>query len=461
MTDHPIRTADAADQRRARTSLYRAVWRWHFFAGLFVLPFLITLSVTGALYLFRDEIDAIVHADLKRVAVQEATAPMPPSALMAAALTAHPGTAAKITLPATPDSSAEVTVDTLSGERLAVYVNPYDAAVLGSLPDRGTIMWTVRTLHSLKYFGPVARGLIEIAAGWSILLVLTGAYLWWPRGQSGGVVTLRGKPAQRIFWRDLHAVLGLVLGGFIAFLAITGMPWSGVWGAKVNEWANGSNFGYPSGVRVNVPMSDARMAQDGPTTWSLEQARVPLAEGGASMEPIGIDDAVSVFDGLGLHKGYTVVFPKGPTGVFSASVYPDDLAQQRVVHLNAYSGKPLIDMSYGDYGPLGRWLEFGINVHLGQEFGLANKLVLLAVCIGNVVLAVAAGAMWWKRRPKGAMGVPPLPAERGRLAGVAALMAVGGLAFPLVGLSFLVMLALDLLVSRGWRHRHAGMAARA
>lgn len=29
------------------TALYRAIWRWHFYAGLFVVPFLIVLAVTG------------------------------------------------------------------------------------------------------------------------------------------------------------------------------------------------------------------------------------------------------------------------------------------------------------------------------------------------------------------------------------------------------------------------------
>ncbi len=36
--------------------IYRAVWRWHFYAGLIVIPFLISLAVTGGLYLFKDEI---------------------------------------------------------------------------------------------------------------------------------------------------------------------------------------------------------------------------------------------------------------------------------------------------------------------------------------------------------------------------------------------------------------------
>ena len=55
--------------------------------------------------------------------------------------------------------------------------------------NRGTVMRTVRYLHSFKFFGQTPRKLIEIAAGWSILLVATGIYLWWPRNGRGGVVS--------------------------------------------------------------------------------------------------------------------------------------------------------------------------------------------------------------------------------------------------------------------------------
>ena len=199
MSDITLPASGATTVRRVSADLYRAVWRWHFFAGLFVLPFLITLSVTGALYLFRDELDAIIHADLKRVEIRADAATARPSAIVAAALAAHPGTAVKFTDPATPDASAEVTVRTEAGDRLAVHVDPHDAKVLGAMADRGTVMWTIRSLHSLKYFGPVARGIIEIAAGWSILLVATGIYLWWPRGRKGGVLTVRGTPKRWMF----------------------------------------------------------------------------------------------------------------------------------------------------------------------------------------------------------------------------------------------------------------------
>nr|WMC98669.1 PepSY domain-containing protein [Aminobacter aminovorans] len=437
---------------RSASNLYRAVWRWHFYAGLMVLPFMITLAVTGALYLFKDEIDTSVYSDLKRVTVAQTK--VTPEVMVDAALANYPGTAVKYLDPAMPGSSAEITVASADFGKLAVYVNPYDGSVLGALPDRGTIMWTIRYLHSLKYFGDGARMVIELAGGWSILLVGTGIYLWWPRGKKGGVVSVRGKPRNRMFWRDLHAVTGLFAGVFIVFLAITGMPWSGVWGEKVNEWANGSNFGYPSGVRVDVPMSGEHLDHVAKTSWSLEQARLPESSAAAGT-PIGLNKAVETFDRLGLHRGYTVAIPGKPAGVYTGSVYPDAASQQRVIHLDQYSGEPLIDMGFADYGLGGKWMEWGISVHMGQEFGLVTQLVLLAACLGIVLLAVSAGVMWWKRRPSGSLGVPPLPDDPKVFRGLIAILALGGIAFPLVGISLLVMLVLDWAGTRVMRPRFA------
>lgn len=39
-------------------ALYRAFWRWHFYAGLLVMPVLMLMAATGAVYLFSDQIEA-------------------------------------------------------------------------------------------------------------------------------------------------------------------------------------------------------------------------------------------------------------------------------------------------------------------------------------------------------------------------------------------------------------------
>ncbi|KFA19683.1 hypothetical protein A11G_0107045 [Xanthomonas vasicola pv. musacearum NCPPB 4392] len=528
MTDH-----SGVDQARQgnRWRFYRAVWRWHFYAGLLVLPFIIWLAVTGAAFLYQDAIDRSVHHDLKVVPVGHAR--VPAQQLVAAAQQRYAGRLFVYTTPKQVDASAEIGLVDAHGVRQVVYVDPYRARVLGALPEHGTLSWTIRRLHSLALVGPYAPGLIEMAGGWAIVLVLTGVYLWWPRGRRGGVISVRGKPKQRLFWRDLHAVTGAGVGAILLLLALTGMPWSWLWGAQVNRWANGHDFGYPAGLRVQQPMSQQRLADSGEPAWSLRQARlpesvVPVRGAGGLDEPlhcehasalqvgnehsehmalsahaghvdheenaehlaesehaehvahaeqstqhahsaesahaahgdaggfvgpgrgaIGLDAAIARFDARGILPGYSVAPPRGTTGVCTASVYPADLQRQRVIHLDQYSGAVLLDMRYRDYGPLAKLMEWGINVHLGQQYGTANQLILLFACIAIVLLCVSAAVMWWKRRPSGGLGVPPLPADPRTLRGLMVLLVLCGLIFPLVGAS----LVLIWLFDRYWMQR--------
>ena len=60
-------TNRAGSARPPMSGAYRAVWRWHFYAGLLVLPVLCLMALTGGLYLFKDEIDAAVYRPYERI----------------------------------------------------------------------------------------------------------------------------------------------------------------------------------------------------------------------------------------------------------------------------------------------------------------------------------------------------------------------------------------------------------
>ena len=60
--------------------LHRAAWRWHFYAGLIILPFLAWLAITGSLYLFKPEIERWIYAGWSLV---EPRAPLAPAMLIA------------------------------------------------------------------------------------------------------------------------------------------------------------------------------------------------------------------------------------------------------------------------------------------------------------------------------------------------------------------------------------------
>ncbi len=425
-------------------SLYRAIWRWHFFAGLLVIPFMISLAVTGGLYLFNDEIDDTVFA--YRNIVPAGTERLPPSAIVATAIESVPGSAAvSYRTPAGADRSARVTVG-IGKAKMLVFVDPYTGAILDQVAPTQEFNQVVEDLHSLDYFGKSVETIIEIVAGFAILLVFTGIYLWWPRQQTGGVLTVRGTPARRVFWRDLHAVTGIVAGLLIVFLAFSGLLWSGYWGATVNGKLTAMGLGYPAVLWDQVPTSTKVSTDVLPrANWLMENAPVPTSSG-VGAEPVGIDRAVAIADEAGMLPGYELALPTDESGVYTAAIFPAELARERTIHIDQYSGKPLVDVAFGDYPALGKAIEWSINVHKGQEWGRANQLLMLAACLSIVLISLSAVVMWWKRRPAGRVGVPPMPPKRSVYAGLWIMAIFFGLTFPLTGLAIVIMVVADQLL---------------
>ena len=437
--------SDVVAARPAQDAVYRAVWRWHFYAGLLCLPFLILLSATGSLYLFKDEINGTLFAYRTMVAPQ-ASHPLSPDVLLFNASQAEPAAVpVSMANPADPTAAAVVTMAE-GPRRTLVYLNPYNGDVLDRVDRDVEFMMVVRRLHSLAYFGTVANGVIEVVAGFAIILVVTGTYLWWPRRQGGGVVSVRGTPRKRVWWRDLHAVTGLVAGAGLFFLAATGLPWSAWWGQQVRTLSNEAGVGQPRALWANKPVSNVPMQEMLTTTgWAMEDAPVPVSQPSAAAS-IGPARAVEILRGLGMPPGFEISLPVGDTGVYAAAAYPKDVASQRMISLDQYTGKPLVDVRFGDLGGVARAIQYGIGIHKGEHWGRANQLAMLAFCLATILLSVTAAVMWWKRRPAGRLGVPPWPRDRRVAATVTVIVLALGALFPLTGLAILIMVVVDLAI---------------
>ena len=449
---------DAEGARRG--SFYRAVWRWHFIAGLLVLPFLCILATTGALYLFQGELDAWIYRSWDRVAPGAAEKPL--HELVADVEAATRGKVMQLTLPAERDRALRMIVHA-DGQAQTAFVDPYSGALNG-VTRYGGVMQVVRKLHSLQYFGAKASWLMEIAAGWAIVLVGTGFYLWWPRGASGGVVTIRGSPRKRTFWRDVHAVTGAFSGALVLFLAVTGMPWSDVWGGQVQAWATAAGLNRPAAPADVVPDWELENASSTGAEvpdhhhesiglpWALEKAAPPLS-GKRAGTPIDADEAAATLARAGLARPYSLTLPRGARGAYAATHSPDRIEDVRVVYVDQYDGRVLDDVGYARFGAAAKAIEWGIAVHQGQEYGSVNRYLMLAGCVAIIALAVSSATMWWKRRPRGKLGMPPPPQNPRSLYVMAAIVLPIAILYPLVGLSLIVALAIDraMAVISAWR----------
>jgi uncharacterized iron-regulated membrane protein len=451
----------AQDRSGAPSSFYRAVWRWHFFAGLLVLPFLVMMAITGGAYLFKPELDHLAYRSLEDVPAR-AGALATPSAIIRQAEAGTQGHVLQFSPSERPDRAVRLLVRSPDGKALTAFADPYDGHLIGATPYGG-IMQFVRKIHSLQKFGFWASSLIEIAAGWAIVLVGTGVFLWWPRnGTVQGVVTVRGSPKRRVFWRDIHAVTGSFAAAVILFLAVTGMPWSMFWGNHVQNWVTAANLYEPRapakvtpswvltadmpGMSMAAKPWPSEVKPDRP--WALEKAPMPMSMPMSDAQSLSVDQAMATFARLGLKPPFTVTLPEGPDGAYAADYRPDRVEDSRTVYLDQYSGKVLGDVRFKDWGPGAKAIEWGIAVHQGQEYGPLNRYLMLAGCIAIVLLAISAVTIWWKRRPPGSLGAPPLPqTPRSALAPLLIIAAVGAL-YPLVGVTFLIALVVDLLVFR-------------
>ena len=75
----------------------RTVWRWHFYAGLFCAPFVAVLAASGAVYLFKAELEQWIDRDVDRAAAigSPGGGDVTAAGQVAAALAAVPGATLK------------------------------------------------------------------------------------------------------------------------------------------------------------------------------------------------------------------------------------------------------------------------------------------------------------------------------------------------------------------------------
>jgi uncharacterized iron-regulated membrane protein len=157
---------------------------------------------------------------------------------------------------------------------------------------------------------------------------------------------------------------------------------------------------------------------------------------------------ITLAQAQGAPPGFSVVLPKGETGVYTVSAFPDDPRQEVTMHIDQYSGKVLADVRWQDYGLVPKAVEMGVAIHMGKYFGLPNQLLMMVAALITMLLSITGAVMWWQRRPQGTgvIGAPAmLPyAQHWRFPLV--ITAVLGLVFPLVGLSLIIVLLLDRFV---------------
>ncbi|MCA7083109.1 PepSY domain-containing protein [Cupriavidus sp. DB3] len=458
------------------SAAHRTLWRWHFYAGLFVMPFLIVLAITGTIYCFQPQIEPLLYPGLLRVTPQGE--PLSPQTLLERARAAAPAgaVATTYTMRNDPRASAEFIFRLPSGNSESLYLDPYSGAVLGSLSVEDRFMKQVRLLHRALLAGKPGELLMELAGCWTLVMIATGLAMWWPRLRESGVRAFAMRPAsgRRGRWKEIHLMLGASLAIGALVFVLSGLPWTAFWGKQFKAITTAANLGRPAdgeAGHAHAPVREGNHAahgdhrRHGRTMESLPLSEIPWATGltavpvgtsaSAGHAPIGLDRVVAIAGSRGAGAGCQVALPGTPDAVYSVSCFPSDPKAERTLHIDPHSGNIVRDIRYDDYGPVAKAVSYGTSLHMGRYFGLANQIACAAISLGLMALAITGFVMWIKRKPANALGAPSRPSSPPPMRAWIAGLAVLGAIFPLMGITMLLVWLIDRLV-----HRAAGVPSR-
>ncbi|URW74772.1 PepSY domain-containing protein [Sphingomonas donggukensis] len=425
---------------------YAAIWRWHFYAGLFCIPFVLWLATTGSTYLFKPQVEALIDRPYANVATAgpRATA----AEQVTAAVRAVPGSVLhRYQLPDTPTEAVQIIVGQ-GGVETRVYIHPQTLAVLKQVREDDRLMRVVFRLHGELLAGDVGSYVVELAASWAIVMILSGLFLWWPRGRGiAGVLYPRLSRGKRGFWRDIHAVTGFWVSFMALFLLLSGLPWAKSWGGylKVVRSVVEDRPARQDWTTSRADETLARAAADAGTRAMLgahaEHGGMTMAHAPMSYAPL--DRLVATVRPLELAAPVLIAPPTAMGAPWTAKSDAADRPRRTDLTLDGATGGILTRRDFNQRRLIDRLVGYGIAAHEGALFGWLNQLLNLLTALGLVLLSVSGVAMWWRRRPEGRLGAPPDPLPRPAAYSFAALVTALGLLLPLFGASLLAVLAID------------------
>jgi uncharacterized iron-regulated membrane protein len=169
MTNPSLVPADRAAPGASR--FYATAWRWHFYAGLFVVPFFFMLAITGLVMVFFTGFQAHLGWVVNVAPQVQSTSVVPQAD---AALAHLPGATLKDYIAPKEADIASWFVVSHDGSIEAVAVNPYTTEVLKVVDKDNTVFSWAERIHGSLLLGDVGDRLLEIAAGLAVVMVVTG-----------------------------------------------------------------------------------------------------------------------------------------------------------------------------------------------------------------------------------------------------------------------------------------------
>lgn len=374
----------------------------HLWFGLSIGIIVFIVSLSGTLYVFKDEIQNQLRKNVIFMNAETISQkPLPINVLKEkVTLTLkeqYPVTSVEIPLDKNKsyeflfyekDKNAWNYFDEVKINKL-VYVNPYNGEILGVYNEKYDVFPILKSIHwSLLLKTDWGKYVVGIPVVLFIIMLITGIILWWPKNKNARKGRFRFNWKNITTWKrknyDLHNILGFYASFIALILSISGIYFSFPWVKNAFNLVLSGSIELPkekeiksrdSVLSVNKSAFDITALETKKLYSSSSSFRIPLNgknKKGKELKNI----PVTVY---------------GENGSF---------AIRNQVVFDKYSGKLLLNKPHQQLTNAEKYANANYDIHTGSYFGIFGKIIWFITGLICTSLPVTGFLIWLGKKKK-------------------------------------------------------------
>ena len=375
--------------------LRNIIGKIHLWLGLVSGLVVFIVSITGCIYVFKEEISSVVYRDRRQIEMpKENLGRMPFSKLYNKASDELPNDPLFVEIFGGPNGAFAFwtwTTDPSSWTYMGktpiyevVYINPYTGESLYHENKKTEFFSVVLGIHwSLLLNDEIGGNIVGISTLTFILMLITGLALWWPGNRKAVKMRTWFRWNKSTRWRrknyDIHNITGFYVMILSLLIALTGLVWVYEWVDNGIKWvANGGKH-----VRQKEKVSELI------ASIALPEGR----EGDASVDIILQNYPSASVYWVTLEEAN----PK-PTYLTARNHRHHNL--QNVSFAVNSSGKMTPAPMFSEKNNGEKLDQMNYDIHVGSILGLPGKILAFFASLISASLPVTGFLIWYGRRKK-------------------------------------------------------------
>lgn len=385
-------------------SFKKTIGKLHLWLGLSTGIIVFIVSITGAMYVFKDEIQNLLRREViyhKETHIEsKKTLPIRKLEAITNQQTQqqYPLHWVEIPLDKTQSYKFVYYESTPEGwnyfDRLVIYktayVNPFTGKVLAIFDEKNGFFNIIKFIHwSLLLKSEWGKYVVGIPVLIFIISLISGIILWWPKNKSAAKQRFWFSWKNVKNWRrknyDLHNVLGFYSSFFAIIISFTGIFYSFfivkaliyfIFSGGQTKYPDFSSFKTSAPVEQKTPQTIDKISQQVESLFPNAYGyRIDLGQ-------THLDDHkhenLSVFVkelSYSYHKNHNLIFDENSGKLLNVHKHQDKNLGEKMIAAN-------------------------YDIHVGAVFGLWSKIIAFVVSLISASLPVSGFLIWWGRRKK-------------------------------------------------------------